>query len=100
MKNRESLTFKQYLITESVISDSVSQLMLDAGYRGNQTSHYPNRENMEDKVNEFESLLKKGGAKRSKSGATEYEYQYKLDGTTVIFNYRFGDKGLAAWWIK
>ena len=72
-----------------------------AGYRPNAHYHAPANERMEEKVHALESAFKNAGYKRTKApGTSEYQYQYDVGGVTVMFNYRFGNVGLSAWWIK
>lgn len=78
----------------------ISALKL-AGYRSNTQYHAPRNERFEEKVHTLEKVFNNAGYIRTKApGTSEYQYQYDVGGTTVMFNYRFGNIGLAAWWIK
>lgn len=74
------------------------EILKSAGYKAGADHHYPKDEASERKVHAFEKALKDAGAERTKSSGTEHQYQYEVGNDTIIFDYRFGDKGLAAWW--
>ena len=90
----------QETVDGSYTPENLDSLLRRAGYPIEQPAHYPKTFKAERKVRKLEELIQKEGHERSKAAGSEYMYQFDVNGTTVVFNYRLGDTGLAAWWIQ
>lgn len=83
------------------MKNELSELLKEAGYGPRCKYHYPETVGAEKSVRVFERIIKEAGYPRTKSpNSSEYQYQYQVEDKTVVFNYRFGEVGLSAWWIK
>ena len=96
MNNKDEM--KTLLEAMNPISGSLAQLMRQAKYPRKIPGHYPNSDKGEDKVHEFENLIADQYKRHKDPSRSEYQYYYNVDGTKVVFNYRFG-VGRSAWWL-
>ena len=80
--------------------ESLDWFMRKAGYPREVPGHYPNSDKGEDKVDKLEELISDQYKRHKDSDWSNYQYYYDVQGTKVVFNYRFGGTGRRAWWIR
>ena len=81
--------------------ESLDWFLRKARYPREVPGHYPNSDKGEEKAHKLEELIASQYERyKDDSSFSEYQYYYDIDGTQVVFNYRFGGTGRIAWWIQ